>query len=357
MFGRYGKKITIQGLPLVIPCFFLSVIGLLILWSISEEHFAKQLIFWIISWVIYFLIVQAKFQLDDLGNLAFPIFAGVVIFLVLPLIFGQVIRGSSRWIFIKELSVQPSEFAKPFFVIALASITSKIDMGKIKSFAVIISLITLPALLILVQPDLGSAMQISLTGGVILLFSKAKKSWLGSLCAGVAVLAFLGWNFIVADYQKERVSYFLHPENDPLGKGYNAIQVKITVGSGAFFGNGLGQGGQTRLAFLPERHTDFIFASLAESFGFLGIVVVSSLYFLLFWQIYRTLIGTKDDFYFLATLGIGFYLWFQMIVNIGMNLGIFPITGLALPLFSSGGSSLLSTMIALGLISKVNSTS
>ncbi len=354
MFGRNGKKITFKGLPFAIPCLLLNIIGLLILWSISNQYFVKQLIFWVVSWIVYFLVVQAKFQLDDLGNLAFPMLAGVVIFLVLPLIFGQVIRGSSRWIFIKELSVQPSEFVKPFFVIALASIVSKIDMSKIKSFVIILGLIALPALLILIQPDLGSAMQISLTGGVILLFSKAKKSWLTILTGGVIVLAFLGWNFVVADYQKERISYFLHPENDPLGKGYNAIQVKITVGSGAFLGNGLGQGGQTRLAFLPERHTDFIFASLAESFGFLGIIVVSSLYFLLFWKIYKILIGTKDDFYFLTTLGIGFYLWFQMIVNIGMNLGIFPITGLALPLFSSGGSSLLSTMIALGLIAKTN---
>ncbi len=354
MLDRVGEKISLQGLSFVIPCFLLSIISLLILWSIDRQYFAKQLMFWIISWVVYFLITQAKFRLDNLGNLAFAIFVGVIILLVLPLIFGQVIRGSSRWIFIKELSIQPSEFIKPFYVIALASITSKIDMSRIKSFAIVIAMIALPTLLILIQPDLGSALQISLTGGLILFFSKAKKSWLTIFAVGAGFLAFLGWNFIVADYQKERISYFLHPEKDPLGKGYNAIQVKITVGSGAFFGNGLGQGGQTRLAFLPERHTDFIFASLAESFGFIGILVVITLYFLLFWQIYRKMIGSKDDFHFLATLGIGFYLWFQMIVNIGMNLGIFPITGLALPLFSLGGSSLLSTMIALGIISKVD---
>jgi rod shape determining protein RodA len=167
-----------------------------------------------------------------------------------------------------------------------------------------------------------------------------------------SLVAFFGWNFFVADYQKERVSYFLHPEKDPLGKGYNAIQVKITVGSGSFFGNGLGQGGQTRLAFLPERHSDFIFATLAESFGFAGITVVVSLYFLIFWQIYRILASTDNDYHHLIVLGIGFYLWLQLAINIGMNLGVLPITGLALPLFSSGGSSLLSTMIGLSLISK-----
>jgi len=351
MLGK-GTAALSKNLPLVIPCMLLSIISLLLLWSIDSQYFTKQLVFWLISWISYFLLVQPKFRLDDLENFSLPIFAGIVFFLVLPLIFGQVIRGSSRWIFIKELSIQPSEFIKPLYVISLASIVSKIDLARLKSFVIVVAMIVFPALLVLAQPDLGSALQLLATGGLILIFSKVKKSWLIFL-SGVGLLAtFLGWNFLIADYQKERVSYFLHPEKDPLGKGYNAIQVKITVGSGSFFGNGLGQGGQTRLAFLPERHTDFIFATLAESFGFAGIIVVVSLYFLIFWHIYRILAATDNDYHYLIILGIGFYLWIQLTINIGMNLGILPITGLALPLFSSGGSSLLSTMIGLGLISK-----
>lgn len=148
-------------------------------------------------------------------------------------------------------------------------------------------------------------------------------------------IGLLSWQFILADYQKERIEFFLHPEKDPLGQGYNLIQTKIAIGSGSFLGKGLTTGGQTRLAFLPERHTDFIFAVLAESFGFLGVLLVVGLYAALFWQIYQRIFAAKEEseFAFLVKLGLGFYLWFQMVVNMGMNLGIFPITGLPLPFF------------------------
>jgi len=159
---------------------------------------------------------------------------------------------------------------------------------------------------------------------------------------------------ILKDYQKERIKHFLNPFADPLGAGYNIIQSIITVGSGGLFGKGFGAGTQSHLAFLPERHTDFIFASFAEEFGFLGSLLVVLLYFFLLQKILKIAKTSRDDFGSYLSYGILFIISFQTFVNIGMNIGILPITGVTLPLFSYGGSSLISTMICLGLIEGVS---
>ena len=160
------------------------------------------------------------------------------------------------------------------------------------------------------------------------------------------------WRFL-KDYQRARVLSFLNPYSDPLGTGYNVIQAVISVGSGKFFGRGLGRGTQSHLYFLPERHSDFIFASLAEELGFLGASLLLVFYFLLLFQILKIAKNAADDFGFLIVTGVFSHLSFQILVNIGMNLGLLPITGITLPLVSTGGSSLLATMVSLGLVENV----
>jgi len=337
---------------LLVNALCLGIISLSLIWGVDAAYFQRQLFFWAISIVAFLVILKLNFRPSQLAETSVPLYLISLFFLLLPLIFGAIVRGSSRWIFIKEFSIQPSELTKPAIIMIIAYFLSKLDLGKLKSLGFITIVIGIPTIFIAAQPDLGSAITLALTGGIMVLFSQTRKVWLAIAIGFFAVTAIFGWRFLLADYQKERVEFFLHPEKDPLGKGYNLIQTKITIGSGGFFGRGLATGSQTRLEFLPERHTDFIFAVLAESFGFLGVAVVLGLFFTLFYQIHKKIQESEDEFNLLFKTGLGFYLWFQTMVNVGMNLGVFPITGLPLPFFSYGGSSLLSSMIALALIAK-----
>jgi len=272
--------------------------------------------------------------------------------LVLPFVFGQVTRGAVRWIQIGQFTFQPSEIVKPLLVLFLAGFYTRYKIQdtryKILSFALFLPVI----LLIFKQPDLGSSLVV-LAIWVGILFAVGLNFKLFAVCCLLfAVCSPLVWRFL-KDYQRARVLSFLNPYSDPLGTGYNVIQAVISVGSGKFFGRGLGRGTQSHLYFLPERHSDFIFASLAEELGFLGASLLLVFYFLLLFQILKIAKNAADDFGFLIVTGVFSHLSFQILVNIGMNLGLLPITGITLPLVSTGGSSLLATMVSLGLVENV----
>jgi rod shape determining protein RodA len=279
----------------------------------------------------------------------------VIAMLAGVLLIGDEIRGSVRWIDLGIFRLQPAELAKLFMVVVMAKFLDRHN-EKLKDFKYVLLLAfyaAVPVVLILIEPDLGSSLVIVGTWAALLLFSKIKKSHLLILLVAGLCLAVASWFFVLKDYQKERVHTFLDPASDPRGSGYNVLQSMIAVGSGEIFGQGVGRGLQSQLKFLPERQTDFIFASAAEELGFLGSLVILGLYILVLTRIMKAARAARDNFGTYLSLGIFFMLFFQIIINIGMNMGIMPVTGIPLPLVSYGGSSLLTTLLALGLVQSI----
>jgi len=336
----------------LLPLLVIFSLNLLLLWGIESHYFWRQLTYWLLGWGLFFLVVRLNFSLENLANF-FPgwYILGIVL-LLLPLIFGSLTRGSSRWLFIKQQSFQPSEIAKPILIIFWASFLSRLKMKKTTNLLKVFVSVLIPVTLLLLQPSLGTAIVFVFSAGAMILFSKANKKRLFLILLLILPLVLLSGHFFLADYQKARVQNFLHPKADPLGGGYNLAQAIVAFGSGRFFGRGLGLGSQTRLFFLPERHTDFIFATLGESFGFFGAFLLLTSYASLFAFLWRQAAKEKGEFVCLLKVGLISSLWFQVVVNIGMNLGLMPVTGLPLPFFSYGGSSLLTSLISLGLIIK-----
>ena len=211
----------------------------------------------------------------------------------------------------------------------------------------------IPAGLILIEPDLGSSIVLLGTWFAMLLFSPMKKKQLIILIGVLILLLAASWSFVLHDYQRQRVYTFINPAADPQGSGYNAIQSIIAVGSGGLWGRGLGRGFQSQLKFLPERQTDFIFASTAEELGLLGSMVVLGLFFLIFYRLIRVIKTARDNFGMYLSLGIFFMFFIKVLINIGMNIGILPVTGIPLPLLSYGGSSLITSFLALGIVQSI----
>lgn len=327
-------------------------LDLLLLWGIDKTFFFRQLAFWFLGLALLLIIVRVGFSLKNLENFGRIFYLLGIFLLGLPLLIGEIIRGSARWVFINNQSFQPSEFAKPVFVAFLAASLAKISRGDGKDLTKILLGIFLPIFLLLLEPNLGTALVFCFIAISLILLSRFKKRPVFRAFLFLFPTLLLVGSFLLADYQKARIQAFLNPWSDPLGKGYNLLQAQVAFGSGRFFGRGLGLGGQARLFFLPERHTDFIFASLGESFGFLGSSLLIVTYYYFFLSLWKEITQENDDFIFLLKTGLLASLWFQTNVNIAMNLGLLPISGLPLPFFSYGGSSLTSSLVALGLILK-----
>lgn len=331
---------------LVVGIGFLLIFSYLILYSISPVIYPQYFLF-IVLGIILFLIF-ARLDFDILQIFSWHMYVGSIIFLSLPLLIGQVTRGAVRWIPIGAITVQPAEIVRPFLIVFFSHILAS-DHLKTKQFIKALALLALPVFLILVQPSLGvSILTIAGFLGVLLASTVDKKAIGLAVILGLALLPF-SW-FILAPYQKVRVASFIFPQSDPAGAGYNSIQSMIAVGSGKFLGRGLGEGVQTQLDFLPERHTDFIFASTAEEMGFVGaLFLIIGVFFVL----YRVVLiqgHTKTPQARAFISGIFLTLFVQSMIHIGMNMGVFPITGVPLPLVSAGGSSLLATMVGLGMV-------
>ena len=214
--------------------------------------------------------------------------------------------------------------------------------------------VALYAILVMFQPDFGSAaLMMGVWALMLLMAGMDRKVMLWSLMGGVTLMVG-SWLFLFQDFQKERVMTLLQPERDPLGIGYNVTQARIAIGSGRLWGKGLGFGSQSQLQYLPEAQTDFIFAAIAEEFGFVGVLLVLGAFLLLFWRLWMLLRRVRDDFSTFLIVGFTAMLGIQMVVNIGMNLGLVPVTGLPLPFVSYGGSSLVSSLIAFGILESIS---
>lgn len=328
----------------------LSLFGLVIIYSVSRDLFLNQLFFVFIGLLLFFLFSYFDYQV--LVKLNFFLYITMLFFLVLLLVIGSVTRGAVRWFDLGIFKFQPSEVLKPFYIIFLASFVTSTELVK-KKISMVAFLLTLPIIfLIFRQPDFGNSLIYFLILCFILTGSGVTvKRAFGLIIIGLLSLP-LVW-FLLADYQKNRILSFLNPNLDPAGAGYNAIQAVIAVGSGQFLGKGLGFGTQSHLHFLPEFHTDFIFASYAEEFGFLGCLLFLLFYFLMLMNLLRKAEVVKDKVGRVIIYGVFGMILSQLVINIGMNLGLLPITGVTLPLISYGGSSIISVMISLGIVTNI----
>jgi len=360
------KKILIHFKKLdwviIASVFFLTGIGLLSIYSSSLgkgdfSNFKKQLIYFGIGLLLMFLFSFLDWRaLKQDPYLALILYFICLISLVLLFFFAPEIRGVKRWYKVGQFSIDPIEFIKIILIILLAKYFSMrhVEMYRIKHVFLSGIYILLPSVLIFLQPDLGSVIILFFLWIGILLLSGIKIRHFLILCLSFLVLSVFSWQFLLKDYQKTRVVSFVAPQlTKSLEIGWNQAQAKIAIGSGGVFGRGIGRGSQTQYGFLPEFQTDFIFASLAEESGLIGVVFLFSLFWILIWRTMRIATLSQSNFPRLFASGFSILLVSQIFINIGMNIGILPIIGIPLPFISYGGSSLISTFIGLGLLESI----
>jgi len=319
----------------------------------TEKFYIKQ-IYWIVIGLIMMLAVMSV-DYHTLGENVPYFYVLALLSLIAVLLFGQRISGSKSWISLGgAFSIQPSEFVKIAVTLSLARFLCEIRTEFLRATDIVKAscIVGLPVLLVLMQPDLGSALTFIPIPLVGLFLGGLRPKWiLLFIILSVSVVG-LGW-YNLKGYQKERIYTFLEPERDPLGGGYHSIQSKIAVGSGGLWGKGVSKGSQTKLGFLPERHTDFIFSVVGEELGFVGTGVALFFYFLIVMRSIHIAQTARDKLGIYITLGAVSVFLFHILENVGMVVGLMPITGIPLPLLSYGGSSVLSTFIFLGLIINV----
>ncbi len=342
---------------IVVSAVSLSVIGLLSLYGdglgASSGNFQKQVFFVVLG--IFLMFFSSFFDIrtlkEDSRLVLFLYFLGILMLLGL-FIFAPELRGVRRWYSLGPVSFDPVEFFKIILIVLLAKYFSKrhVEMYKFSHILLSGAYVFLPAVITFFQPDMGSAIILVLVWLGILFVSGIKTKHFVILCL-VGILVFsLGWSFALKDYQKTRITGFLEPHIDPQGINWNPEQARIAIGSGGLLGQGIGQGTQTRYGFLPEAQTDFIFSSVAEEMGILGVTLLLALFFVIISRILRIASKVRDNFSRLFCFGFIFLIVFQVFVNIGMNQGILPVVGLPLPLVSYGGSNLIFTFLGLGII-------
>lgn len=339
--------------------FALLALGLLGLWSIDLSRnpdtltiFKKQLLFACVG--AFILLLAPFFDWRLIKNASRPLYLIGFFLLVAVLIAGQTRRGATGWFAIGSFTFQPIEFAKLTLIAALAFYFSKRgfipDWKLAVKSAFLLALYLIPALL---QPDFGGAMVLAMIWlGMFLMVSLPKK-FLVSMAGIFLVLSALTWTLVLKDYQRGRLLSFINPTRDPKGSSYNITQSIVAVGAGGITGRGLGAGSQGQLRFLPEAHTDFIFAVLGEELGFIGAALVLAAYGALLFALMRISHRLRDNFALFFVAGTMMMIGFQALVNLGMNVGVLPITGLPLPLVSYGGSALISTTILLAIVQSI----
>ncbi|OGH43759.1 MAG: hypothetical protein A3I49_01620 [Candidatus Levybacteria bacterium RIFCSPLOWO2_02_FULL_37_11] len=322
-------------------------ISLITLFSIDKDLFKSQFFFVLLSTSAFLIITQLNPQI--LMVYAKPFYLISIFLLLILFILGSEVRGAVRWIEVFGFQAQFSEILKPFLAVSFAFLLSDLRNYSYKNFLIIFLLLFPLFLLIFLQPDLGNSLiYFGTVLFVLLIYGFPFKYFISSLTLLIASFPAL-W-FLLHDYQKERVLTFIDPSRDPLGTSYNAIQAVIAVGSGMFMGKGLGEGTQSHLRFLPENHTDFIFASLSEQLGFIGGIIVVAAFIVILYRLYIFFKSSDDPFSKNFSLIVLSLIFIHFFVNIGMNLGIIPVVGITLPFVSYGGSSLLSNFVMLGFL-------
>jgi rod shape determining protein RodA len=346
-------------IPLLACTLLLVLAGLAALYAttLSDNSvgvFYRQLIFLGVGLAAFLFL--SFFDYHALAKTNRVIYVVLISLLLYLTVFGSLVRGGRRWLDFGFTSFQPAEFVKFTIILGLSRLLY-LKRGQINSYRTIawsIAYALIPAALVALQPDLGSAIIIFGVWLGVILISPIKKKYLAVIFIVFLVFAGITWKFVLKDFQKSRVEVFLNPGLDPHGRGYNVRQATIAVGSGEFIGRGLGKGVESQSKFLPERQTDFIFAASSEEIGFLGSFSLLSLYFFLFFRLLKIIGRARDDLGMYLVGGVFFFFFFHVLINIGMNIGILPVTGIPLPFVSAGGSSMIVCLMLLGVIQNVS---
>jgi len=358
MLGRKGYR-NFDRLILAAG-FIIFVFGSIAIYSATKSRglpLAESFYFRQVGWMgigVLLLVLSVSISYQRFIDISYVLYALNVILLVFVLIVGHARLGAQRWFSIGGFAFQPSEFIKLTLILALANyVGNKKDaMPEFKNLIVPCILTGIPFVLVLLQPDLGTALLLIPIFLTIMVMSGVKLRYIaGMIAIGIAGLPVF-WHFL-REYQRQRLLVFINPNIDPLGAGYTIIQSKIAVGSGGLLGKGWLSGTQNQLNFLPERHTDFIFSVIGEEWGFLGAMGLVLLYFFIVKRAFNISMLTSDAYGRAIASGVGVMLGLQVIVNIAMTIGLMPVVGIPLPLVSYGGSSLIATVIAIGLLLNV----
>ncbi|NTW30526.1 MAG: rod shape-determining protein RodA [Candidatus Moranbacteria bacterium] len=321
-------------------------------WSLSGSYFLRQVVFGVIGIALMFF-----FQLLDYRHLlrfGTHFYFLALAALVLVLVFGRTVNGTSGWISLGFVRFQPVEAVKIALILFLARfiIEKRSELGEWVRIIASLVLSSFLIFLVLKQPDLGSALTLmAIWGGMILVTGIRVRHMFVLLFMGIAV-ALTGW-FFLEEYQRDRIDIFLHPESDPRGSGYNVLQAMVAVGSGGVTGKGVGYGSQSQLNFLPEKHTDFIFATVTEELGLVGAGTILLAYGVFLFRSWRIAEHARDNAGYLIAVGAQVYFMIQIFINIGMNIGLLPVAGLPAPFLSYGGSSLVASFVIMGLLLNV----
>lgn len=340
---------------LLLVCFGLSEIYSVALGQGATDllNFKKQVFFVVLGFALFFFISFLDYNFFRGFSLHFYIFG--ILLLVLVLIFGTTINGTKGWFNIGGVVFQPVELIKFVVVLFLAKYFSErpFKINPLKHLIISGGGVFLLFALVLLQPDFGSGLLLFSVWLSMIIIVGFKKRYLVSLFLIFALIGTSAWLFYLKDYQKERILTVFDPSYDPLNSGYNVAQAIIAVGSGGFFGRGIGFGSQSQLKFLPESQTDFIFAVISEELGFLGVALVLTFFAILFFRSLFSIKRAKDDFGIFFILGAMSLIFIEMFINIGMNMGLLPVVGIPLPLVSYGGSAMISNLIMLGVVQSI----
>jgi rod shape determining protein RodA len=355
----FTDKLTEMNWGLVLMICLIAIAGIAMLYSVANAHFQpwaiRQIGHFILGLIV--LVVAAVIDIRVWMSLAYPAYGIALLLLIAVDVVGHVGLGAQRWISIGPLDLQPSELMKIALVLALSRYLhgkSTEEVSKPIPLAIGLAMIGIPAIFVVLQPNLGTTL-IILADGCSLLFLAGLSWWwiaptLGAVAAAVPVV----WRFVLHDYQKARVETFLDPESDALGKGWNITQAKIAIGSGGVAGKGFTQGTQSRLNFLPEKQTDFIWTSICEEFGFVGALAMLVLFAVVIFYGVQTAMSARSQFGRLVAIGVTLNFFFYIMINGLMVMGLIPVVGIPMPLLSYGGSAMLTVMLGFGLLMSVH---
>lgn len=334
-----------------------AIIGIAFIHSSSHylpgNHALKQFFFLIVGLAALFVFLSVDYTIIVAYSLYF--YAIAIIILSGILLFGQLTAGTKSWIVLPFIQIQPSEIAKIATILVLARLFSGYRRESLSLSQGVMSflIVGVPFLLVGLQPDLGTALTYIPILLVVFAMVGLKRKTVIFFVILALVLGIIGWSVVLKDYQKERITTLFSPDKDPLGSGYQTIQSKIAIGSGGFLGKGFKKGTQSQLRFLPARHTDFIFSVIGEEFGFVGVIITFFLYFLFLARLFQSVSKARDRAGAFIIFMVAGMIAFQFFVNVSMTIGLFPIAGVPLPLYSYGGSSLLTNFLAVSLVINV----
>ena len=340
----------------------LCILGLLVIYSTTHQENINEGVMQItrrqlihILTGFFFCLLVTIIDYHDIVKIAIPLFSLSLIMLVYVIFFGKNVGGSRRWIQLAGFEFQPAEFAKITLIIFLADFLNKQkeEIPNFLYFSLPFFFTGILMLLIYKQPDLGTA--IVFFAITLLMIFIAGISWKYIIAVFIILVSLfpIGWSFL-KDYQKSRLLLFLNPEMDPLGAGYNIIQSKVAIGSGGLFGQGLFSGIQSQLKFLPAQHTDFVFAVIGEELGFMGALLLISLFILVLWKGIRIAQEAPDILGTLIATGVTSFMFIHILINVGMSMGLMPATGLPLPFISHGGTFMITNFIGIGLLLNIH---